>query len=166
MNPNPPSANTPGAAQAPRQILARAGRALKVGRGFTALACGLVASAVVLGIWLVADARVRFGATGRWLGFSAVAVPLAAALVQALRAGLRQMDDAALARRIETSTGRSDNALVNAVQLDRSLDAASPWRAILLGELAGLWRGTAWQRVYDWRVLRRWATAAGVIFLL
>ncbi len=166
MNPNPPSANTPGAAQAPRQILARAGRALKVGRGFTALACGLVASAVVLGIWLVADARVRFGATGRWLGFSAVAVPLAAALVQALRAGLRQMDDAALARRIETSTGRSDNALVNAVQLDRSLDAASPWRAILLGELAGLWRGIAWQRVYDWRVLRRWATAAGVIFLL
>ncbi|MEI7955538.1 MAG: hypothetical protein WCJ66_10260, partial [Verrucomicrobiota bacterium] len=109
---------------------------------------------------------VRFGATGRWLGFSAVALPLVAALVQALRAGFRQMDDAALARRIETSTGRSDNALVNAVQLDRSLDAASPWRAILLGELAGLWRGIAWQRVYDWRVLWRWATAAGGIFLL
>ena len=64
------------------------------------------------------------------------------------------------------STGRTDNALVNAVQLDRSLDGASPWRAVLLGELAGLWHGLAWQRVYDWRMLRRWAAGAGAILLL
>jgi len=163
VNPNPTSAAT---GQAPRQILARAGRALKLGRGFTALAIGLVAAGAVLAIWLVADARARFGATGRWLGFVAFALPLAAALVQIVRVGLRHLDDAALARRLETSTGRSDNALVNAVHLDRSLDGASPWRAVLLGELAGLWRGIAWQRVYDWRVLRRWATGAGVVFLL
>ena len=166
MKSNPVNTNKPGAAQTPRQILARAGRALKFGRGCTALASGLVAAGVVLGIWLLADARARFGATGRWLGFAAFALPLAVALVQAVRASLRQLDDAALARRLETSTGRSDNALVNAVQLDRSLDGSSPWRAILLGELVGLWRGIAWQRVYDWRVLRRWATGAGAIFLL
>ncbi|MEI6604316.1 MAG: hypothetical protein WCP35_03325 [Verrucomicrobiota bacterium] len=165
MNPISVRTNKP-SAQAPRQILARAGRALKLGRSLTALACGSVAAGVVLGIWLVADARVRFGSTGRWIGFVAFALPLAAAIVQSVRSGLRQLDDAALARRLETSTGRNDNALVNAVQLDRSLDGSSPWRAILLGELAGLWRGIAWQRVYDWRVLRRWASGAAVIFLL
>ena len=166
MNPQPVNTNKPSGAQPPRHILARAGRALKLGRGFTAVASGLVAAGVVLGIWLVADARARFGAGGRWLGFAAVVLPLAAAIVHALRVGFRQLDDAALARRLETSTGRSDNALVNAVLLDRTLDGNSPWRAVLLGELAGLWRGIAWQRVYDWRVLWRWGTAAAAIFLL
>ncbi len=166
MNPIPVKTHNPGTARTPRQILARAGRALKLGRGFTALASGLVAAGVVLAVWLVADARARFGATGRWAGFVAFALPLAAALVQIIRVGLRQLDDAALARRLETSTGRTDNALVNAVQLDRSLDGASPWRSVLLGELEGLWRGIAWQRVYDWRVLWRWAAGAGVILLL
>ncbi|KAB2642274.1 MAG: DUF4175 domain-containing protein [Verrucomicrobia bacterium] len=165
MNPQPDMTNIP-AAHAPRQILARAGHALKLGRCFTALACGLVAAGVVLGICLLADASTCFSATGRWLGFAAFLLPLVAALVQAVRAGLRPLDDAALARRLETTTGRSDNALVNAVQLDRSLDAASPWRAVLLDELAGLWRGIAWQRVYDWRVLWRWATGAGALLLL
>ncbi len=44
--------------------------------------------------------------------------------------------------------------------------ASSPWRGVLLGELAGLWRGIAWQRVYDWRLLRRWAAGAGALLLL
>jgi len=166
VNPNLTSSNNSGAAHAPRQILARAGRALKLGRCCTTLASGLVAASVVLGIWLVVDASARFGSTGRWLGFSAFVLPLVAALVQAVRTGLRQVDDAALARRLEMTTGRSDNALVNAVQFDRSLADDSPWRAVLLGELAGRWRGIAWQRVYDWRVLRRLATGAGVILLL
>jgi hypothetical protein len=152
--------------QAPRQILRRAGRALKIGRGFTSLAIGLVAAGMVLGAWLVADSRVRFGAGGRWAGFVAIAVPLAAAVVYSVRGWLRHLDDAALARRLETTTGRTDNALVNAVQLERALDGASPWRGILLDELAGLWRGIAWQRVYDWRLLRRWAAAVGTLCLL
>ena len=166
MNQNPkPTALEP-TGPAPRQILRRAGRALKLGRGTTALASGLVAAGVVMAVWLVADARARFGAAGRWTGFVAVAMPLVAALVQVVRVWRRHLDDAALACRLETATGRSDNALVNAVQLDRSLDGTSPWRAVLLGELAGLWRGIAWQRIYDWRTLRRWAGGAGVLFLL
>ena len=165
MNPNPEISNATHG-QAPQQILRRAGRALKLGRGFTSLAIGLVAAGGVLAIWLIADARARFGAAGRWAGFAAVALPLALAIVRSVRVWLRRLDDAALARRLETATGRTDNALVNAVQLDRALDGASPWRGVLLGELAGLWRGIAWHRIYDWRLLQRWAGGAGVIILL
>ena len=163
-NPLPTAAETDG--QSPHQILRRAGRALKIGRGFTSLAIGLVAAGVVLGIWLVADARARFGAAGRWAGLVAIALPLAAALAHAARSWLRRLDDAALARRLESATGRTDNALVNAVQLDRALDGSSQWRGVLLDELAGLWRGLAWQRIYDWRLLRRWAAGAGLLVLL
>jgi hypothetical protein len=151
---------------APHQVLQRAGRALKLGRGFTTLAIGLVAAGVLLGVWLVADARAHFGTTGRWAGFVAVALPLVAAAVRSVRFWLRHLDDAALARRLETATGRTDNALVNAVQLDRALDGNSPWRAVLLGELAGLWQGIAWQQVYDWRRLRRWAGGVALFLLL
>jgi hypothetical protein len=154
------------AAPSPQRILSRAGRALKIGRGFTALAIGLVMAGVVLGAWLVVDARVRFGAVGRWAGFVAFALPLLAALAYALRVWLRRMDDAALARRLEVATGRNDNALVNAVQLDRTLGGSSSWRGVLLGELSGLWCGISWQSVYDWRLLRRWASGLGVLLLL
>ncbi|MCX6875935.1 MAG: hypothetical protein NTW21_19320 [Verrucomicrobia bacterium] len=164
MNPSPLPTASDG--QSPRQLLSRAGHALKLGRGCTSLAIGLVTAGVILGAWLVADARVRFGATGRWAGLVAIALPLAAALGHAAKVWLRRLDDAALARRLETATGRTDNALINAVQLDRALDGASAWRAVLLGELAGLWRGLAWQRVYDWRLLRRWAGGAGLLLLL
>jgi hypothetical protein len=159
---------TPAAAKdpAPRQILKQARRALKIGRGVTSLTVGLVAAGVMLAAWLVADSRLRFGGGGRWAGFVAIGLPLLLAIAHAVRSALRRLDDAALARRLETSTGQTDNALVNAVQLDRLLDVASPWRAVLLGELAGLWRGMAWQRIYDWRLLRRWASAAGVLLLL
>ncbi len=144
-------------------MLDRAGRALKVGRGFTALSVGCVVAGIVLAVWLVVDARVKFGALGRWAGFVAFLLPLLMALVHALRVGLRRMDDAALARRLEEATGRTDNALVNAVQLDRSLDGSSSWRAVLLGELSGLWGGISWKRVYDWRLLRRWSAGVGVL---
>ena len=154
------------AGHSPHLILKRAGRALKIGRGFTSLAIGMVAASVVLGVWLVADARARFGTPGRWAGFIACTLPLLAAVVHTTRVWLRHWDDAALARRLEMATGRTDNAMVNAVQLDRALNRSSPWRAVLLGELAGSWRGIAWQRVYDWRVLRRWAAAAGLLLLL
>ncbi len=162
--PSAPAAESDG--QTPRQILRRAGRALKIGRGLTSLAIGVVAAGVLLGAWLVVDARARFGAPGRWAGLVAIALPLAAALANAVRCWLRRIDDAALARRLEMATARSDNALVNAVQLDRSLAESSQWRIVLLGELAGLWRGIAWQRVYDWRLFRRWAAAAGACLLL
>lgn len=152
--------------QSPRQILKRAGNALKLGRGLTSLAIGLVAAGVVLGAWLVVDSKVRFGAVGRWVGFMAFALPLFAAIAFAGRTWLRRMDDAALARRLETATGRTDNALVNAVQLDRTLEGNSQWRGVLLGELAGLWHGIAWKRIYDWRLLRRWAAGAGTLLLL
>jgi len=117
----------------PRQLLRQAGRALKVGRGLTSLAIGLVAAGVVLGAWLVLDAKLRFGTVGRWLGFVGFALPLVTALAAAIRTGLRRMDAAALARRLEPMTGRTDNALVNAVQLDHSLGATPQWRAVLLG---------------------------------
>ncbi len=165
MNPNPEKSSET-AGPAPRLILKQAGRALKFGRGFTALAIGLVAAGVLLAAWLMADARAHFGSSGRWAGFGAITLPLALALAHSVRVWLRHLDDAALARRLETATGRTDNALVNAVQLDRALDDDSPWRGVLLVELAGLWRGIAWQRVYDWRLLRRWAGGAGVLFLL
>ncbi len=152
--------------QSPREILKRAGNALKLGRGLTTLAIGLVAAGVVLGAWLVVDSKVRFGAVGRWVGFMAFALPLLAAIAFAGRTWLRRMDDAALARRLETATGRTDNALVNAVQLDRTLEGNSQWRGVLLGELAGLWHGIAWKRIYDWRLLRRWAAGAGTLVLL
>ena len=144
-------------------MLDRAGRALKIGRGFTALSAGCVVAGIVLGVWLVADARVKFGAFGRWVGFVAFILPLMVALVRALQVGLRRMDDAALARRLEEASGRADNALVNAVQLDRTLDGSSSWRAVLLGELSGLWGGISWKRVYDWRLLRRWSAGVGVL---
>ena len=166
MNPDPTDSVALTDGQTPRQILRRAGRALKIGRGLTSLAIGLVAASVLLGAWLIADARARFGAPGRWTGLVVIALPLAAALAHSVRSWLRRLDDAALARRLETATARTDNALVNAVQLDRSLDAGSQWRSVLLGELAGLWRGIAWERVYDWRLLRRWAAAAGALLLL
>ncbi|MBC8126017.1 MAG: hypothetical protein H8M99_02565 [Gloeobacteraceae cyanobacterium ES-bin-144] len=149
-----------------RQILARAGRALRIGRGFTALAIGLVVAGVVLGIWLLVDAHMHFGALGRWLGFVALALPLLTAIAHAGRALSRRMDPAALARRLETATGRTDNALVNAVQLERKFDGGSQWRGVLLGELAGLWRGVAWQRIYDWRLLQRWVAGTAILVLL
>lgn len=152
--------------QSPREILQRAGRALKLGRGLTSLAIGLVAAGGLMAIWLVADARLHFGALGRWLGFVGIILLLAIALAHACKSWLWHLDDAALARRLEMATGRDDNALVNAVQLDRSLEGNSPWRGVLLGELAGLWRGIPWQRIYDWKLLRRWAGAAGVLILL
>lgn len=150
----------------PRRILERAGRALKLGRGLTALAAGVVVAGVVLAGWMLLDARVKFGTAGRWIGFLAFALPLLAALARALRVGLRRIDDAALARRLEVATGRTDNALVNAVQLDSALAGSSSWRAVLLEELSGLWNGIAWKHVYDWRVLRRWAAGAGFLALV
>jgi hypothetical protein len=159
---NPPTAAT----ASPRQILRRAGRALKVGRGLTALAIGLVAAGVVLAAWLVADARVRFGAVGRWTGFVAFALPLLLALGHAFRTWLRRMDEAGLARRLETATGRTDNALVNAVQLERHLGEHSSWRGVLLGELSGLWSGMSWRGIYNWRLLRYWAGGAGLLLML
>ena len=161
MTPNPTTTE----GQSPGNILKRAGRALKIGRGLTSLAIGLVAAGVVLGTWLAVDARVRFGSAGRWTGFVAFALPLTVALIHALRTLLRRMDEAALARRLETSTGRTDNALVNAVQLERSLDGASQWRGVLLDELAGLWQGISWKRIYDWQLLRRWTAAAATLVL-
>ncbi|MCX6867953.1 MAG: hypothetical protein NTV46_17405 [Verrucomicrobia bacterium] len=80
-NPTSPAAESDG--QTPRQILRRAGRALKIGRGLTSLAIGVVAAGVLLGAWLVVDARARFGALGRWAGLVAIALPLAAALANA-----------------------------------------------------------------------------------
>jgi len=150
----------------PRRILDRAGRALKIGRGFTALSVGFVVAGIVIAVWLAVDARVKFGAFGRWVGFVAFVLPLLMALVRAVHIGLRRMDDAALARRLEEATGRTDNALVNAVQLDRTLDGSSSWRAVLLGELSGLWGGISWKRVYDWRLLRRWSAGVGVLVCL
>jgi len=162
-NPPPTAAEPDG--PSPRQTLRRAARALKLGRALTSLTIGLVATAAVLGAWLVADAHLHFGAAGRWAGLLAIAAPLAAAIASAVRSWRLHLDDAALARRLETTTGRTDNALVNAVQLDRSLAGNSPWRLVVLGELAGLWRGLAWQRIYDWRLLRRWTAGAGVLLL-
>jgi len=127
---------------------------------------GGVTTGVVLVFWMVVDSRAHFGMVGRWAGFVAAALPLFAALVWALRVSLRRQDEAALARRIETATGRNDNALVNAVQLDRALADSSPWRNVLLGELTGLWSDMPWERVYNWRVLKRAAWGAGVLFML
>ncbi|MBN8456889.1 MAG: hypothetical protein J0M04_03520 [Verrucomicrobia bacterium] len=161
MNPQPePAPDT-----SPRQLLRRAARALKLGRSLTAMACGLVVAGVALAIWLTLDARLRFGATGRWLGFAAFALPLLAAIVTALRGTLRRIDAAAIARRLETTTGRDDNALVNAVQLDEQLGDNPQWRNIVLGELAGRWNGAQWQRIYNWKKLRRWGAAAGALAL-
>ncbi len=164
MTSNPPSSDAD--RESPRAILRRAGRALKIGRGFTALSLGLVVAGLVLAAWLLADSRLRFGAAGRWVGFTAFALPLVLALARALKSWMSHPDDAALARRLESATGRTDNALVNAVQLDRSLEGGSQWRGVLLGELAGHWRGIEWRRVYDWRRLRRSAAAAGTLVLL
>ena len=165
MKSKPAPSGEEAAAPSPRRILDRAGRALRIGRGFTALAIGLVVAGAVLGVWLLADTRLRFGPAGRWMGFAAIALPLMASLAYAIRALFRHMDDAALARRLEVASGRKDNALVNAVQLDRTLGGNSSWRGILLGELSGLWSGMAWQRVYDWRLLRRWGAVLGFLML-
>lgn len=154
------------AGHSPRQILKRAGRTLKLGRGLTALTVGAVIAGAVLAVWVLADVRLRFGAFGRWAGFVAVLLPLLLALGHALRTWLRRIDEAGLARRLETATGRTDNALVNAVQLERGLAENSPWRAVLLGELAGLWGGIPWPRIYDWRMLGRWAAAGGGLLLV
>lgn len=129
------------------------------------MAIGLVTAGLVLGGWLAADARVGFGAAGRWAGFVAFVLPLLAALAYAVRISIRRMDDAGLARRLELATGREDNALVNAVQLDRTLVGNPSWRGVLLAELSGLWGGISWRRVYDWRLLRRWALGLGVLLL-
>ncbi|MCU0781245.1 MAG: DUF4175 domain-containing protein, partial [Akkermansiaceae bacterium] len=168
-----PTSSVHAAVVSPHALLRRAGRALKLGRGLTLLAAGLVLAGTVLALWLVADARWRFGLAGRWAGLAAVLLPLLVALGLAARAVCRRLGDAALARRLELATGRDDNALVNAVQLEAVLAASPEWRGLALGELAGLWHGTAWHRVYDWRRLRRWAAAAGglalcggVVFLL
>lgn len=147
-------------------MLRRAARALKLGRGLTTLAIGLVAAGLALGVWLALDARLRFGAIGRWAGFAAILLPPLAALVAALRTALRRMDLAAMARRLETLTGRDDNALVNAVQLEDHLGESPQWRTVLLDELAVRWHGLPWQRIYDWRLLRRWAAGAGTLVLL
>ena len=152
-------------AASPQRILERAGRALKLGRGCTSLAVGAVSTGLILGVWLVADARMKFDTFGRWVGFAALLLPLLAAVVQVLRIWTRRIDDAALARRLEEATGRTDNALVNAVQLDRTLAEGSSWRAVLLGELSGLWKGISWQSVYDWRQLRMWSLGLGIVML-
>lgn len=152
--------------QSPRRILGRAGRALKLGRGLTTLAIGIVCSGVILALWLMVDARVHFGAIGRWIGFLAVTLPLLVAIMDTAKLWLRSFDDAALARRLEVIIGRDDNALVNAVQLDQSLGSDSSWRKVLLGELSVHWSEISWRQVYDWRLLRRWSGGAVVLVLL
>jgi hypothetical protein len=125
----------------------------------------MAVAGLALAAWVMADARIRFGAAGRWIGFSAFSLPLVAALVYAIRCLTRRTDESALARRIETATGRTDNALVNAVQLERSLDESPGWRDLVLEELSVRWRGISWKRIYDWRLLRRWSAAAGLLVL-
>ena len=67
-----PPTHKPPTGQSPRQILKRAGRALKIGRGLTSLAIGLVAAGVVLGAWLVVGCAGALRRGGTVAGFCGV----------------------------------------------------------------------------------------------
>jgi hypothetical protein len=146
-----------------RQSLRKADRVARLLRGLSELCAGLVIATVVVGLWVWADAKMQWGAVGRWTGFLLVMLPLCAALWMAAHAWLRRSDEAAIARRIELATHRHDNALVNAVQLERTLADDSPWRGAVLDELKGPLQSVPWKRAVDWRTFRICASAAGVV---
>ena len=146
-----------------RQSLRRADRMARLLRGLTGLCLGVVAAAVVAGSWIWADGSIHWGSLGRWVGFFLILAPLTAAVAIALLTWLRRSSESAVARRIELATKRGDNALVNAVQLERSLAGDSPWREVVLAELDAPLQSVAWKRAVDWNSFRRAAAALAAI---
>jgi hypothetical protein len=144
-----------------QSVLRRAAGALRFGRAMTALVAGVVTAAALLGAWLCLDASVRFGAIGRWVGFCLVILPCLAAVGWALRQVGRRFDASGLARRLERAQGREDNAWVNAVQMGEDLGEESPWRSLVMGELATGWEAADWHKAFRWRVLERWLAVLG-----
>lgn len=146
-----------------RRSLRKADLVARLLRGLSELCAGLVIAAVIVGLWVWADMRMQWGAAGRWTGFLLVMMPLCTALWMAARAWLRRSEESAIARRVELATHRHDNALVNAVQLERILAESSPWRGAVLDELKAPLKSVPWKRAVDWRTFRICSSAAGIV---
>lgn len=133
------------------------------------LVTGTACSVLSLFLFLIGDVFFHFGATGRWIGFLFVLLPLLAGVALALPPLLQKISDEGMARRIERSCKGSRNVLINAVQFDRELAVDSPMRAALFQEMRDPFPGVRWAEVFDIPLLKKilisFAVTASVLSL-
>ncbi len=98
----------------------------RLSRSARFLISGTALSLFFMVAFLIADARIHFGATGRWIGFLSMTSTLVGGLALALNAFRPRVSEAGMARRIERACSGARNVLINAVQFDSTLAANSP----------------------------------------
>ncbi len=126
-----------------------------------ALAGGAV-SFLALIVFLLLDAWLHFGPTGRWTAFSLVLGPLIAGGILAWRAFKHHPSEEAVARRIEKATAGAGNVLISAVQFDKELPGGAV-RTALFNEMTDPFPRVKWDVVFDGRLLRRLGLACGIV---
>lgn len=108
----------------------------------------------------------HLGKTSRWLAFATVTAPLVAGIGRWLFRALPSISVASMARRIESATAEKGNTLISVVQFDRQLPADSAFRKALFEELNDPLPRVDWARVFDLRILRRFAVGLGAVVLV
>jgi hypothetical protein len=101
------------------------------------------------------DVFFHFGATGRWIGFLFVLLPIIIGIALALPPLVQKISEEGMARRIERSCKGARNVLINAVQFDRELAHDSPMRAALFQEMRDPFPGVRWAEVFDIPLLKK-----------
>jgi len=149
--------------------LARVARSLKWARALRCLFTGGAVAVSLLLLFLALDTAFHLGPIGRWLGFTAVLVALVAAAASGILAAIRPATEAGVARRIENSCAGAGNALISAVQLDKSLPPDSALRPLIFAELKDPFPGVDWRAFFDRRRIEQAAlgiAAVAAIFLV
>jgi len=113
-------------------------------------------------VFLLLDAWLHLGATGRWMALAFVVGPLVAGAVMAWRASQLKLSNEAVARRIEKATEGAGNVLISAVQFDKDLPGGAV-RTALFNEMADPFPRVKWDLVFDGQLLRRLALALGIV---
>ena len=134
-------------------------------RGARYLISGMAVSLFFLLVFLLCDTQFHFGAVGRWLGFVLVLSSLGAGIALALPEFFKKITDASIARRVEQSCTGSRNVLINAVQFDGELAAASPLRGALFEEMHDPFPNVVWRNVFDLALLKKLALTLGAVVL-
>lgn len=153
-------------AQTVHSRLQDAAKRFRLSRSARFLISGTALSLFFLVAFLIADARIHFGATGRWIGFLSMTSTLIGGLALAAYAFRPRLSEAGMARRIERSCSGSRNVLINAVQFDSTLAADSPMRSALFNEMHDPFPQVRWDEVFDLKLLKKLAAALGGVALV
>jgi len=138
-------------------------RRLRLSRSGRYVLSGGAGGLLVLVVTLLLDAQFHFGATGRWVSFGLLVVPVLGALGLAIQAWRAPLSEASVARRIEGAATGSANVLISAIQFDRELPADSAMRRALFAEMTDPFPRVRWRNVFDVRLLQKLGAALGVV---